>query len=223
MRVTPRIMRLPTITENAIALEPGDEIILRHRTWEDYEDLLERRKDNAGLRIQYNAKTQELRIMSPLPKHAKDIDLLADMVKAILRYQNKDWEAFTPVTLKRPYVQGIEPDYCFYIQNRDRVLGKERIDLSIDPPPDLAIEVDVTSITYLEDYQAIGAAELWIYRNRELLMYEFDGQQYQETQTSLQFPTIDVKTLIPPYCDRAWKIGSSVALREFESFLKSQD
>lgn len=192
---------------------------MRHRTWEDYEDLLVRRKDNAGLRIQYSSATQEIKIMSPLPKHANVGDLLADLVKAILRYQGKDWQSFMPVTLKQMGIQGIEPDYCFYIQNRNRILGKERIGLSIDPPPDLAIEVDITSITYPEDYAAIAVPELWIYRSSELLIYGFDGQQYQDTQTSLQFPTLDVKTLLPQYCDRGWQLGSSVALRELEDFL----
>ncbi len=214
-------MRLPTITETAIALDPGDEIILRHRTWEDYEDLLLLRQDNAGLRIQYSSATQEIKIMSPLPKHANIGDLLADLVKAMLRHQEKDWQGFMPVTLKQMGIQGIEPDYCFYIQNRDRILGKERIDLAIDPPPDLALEVDVTSLTDPADYHAIAVPELWIYRRDELLIYEFDGQQYQETQTSLQFPVIAVKTVIPQVCDRGWQVGSSVALREFEQQLKN--
>jgi Uma2 family endonuclease len=87
---------------------------------------------------------------------------LADLVKALLRHQRKDWEAFTPITLKRVDQQGVEPDYCFYIENRDQILGKERIDLENDPPPDLVIEIDLTSTTNPEDYQAIGVPELWI-------------------------------------------------------------
>jgi len=214
-------MRLPTITEDTITLDPGDEIILRHRNWEDYEDLLARRPDKAGLRIQYSAKTKEIKIMSPLPKHGNLADLLADFVKAMLRHQYKDWHSFTPVTLKQVGVQGIEPDYCFYIQNREQIIGKEKIDLSVDPPPDLAIEVDITSLTNPADYEAIAIPELWIYRQSQLLVYEFDGQQYQEVQISPQFPTIDVKNLIPQYCDRGWQIGSSVAIREFENCLKA--
>jgi Uma2 family endonuclease len=71
--------------------------------------------------------------MSPLPGHGKNADMLADLVKALLRHQGKDWEAFTPITLKRVDRQGVEPDYCFYIQNRDRILGKERVILSVFP------------------------------------------------------------------------------------------
>jgi len=214
-------MGLPTISEDIISLDPGDELILRFRTWEDYEALLKLREDKAGLRIRYNSKTQEIRIMSPLPRHAKNADLLADFVKVLLRLVGKDWDAFTPVTLKRINQQGIEPDYCFYIDNRDRILGKERIDLETDPPPDLAIEIDLTRTTKPEDYQAISPGELWIYRQNQLLIYHFDFQQYQESLISRLFPNYDLKTLIPQYIDRGWQIGSSVALREFEEELRS--
>jgi Uma2 family endonuclease len=212
-------MTLPTITQDRIELSSGDELILRFRTWQDYEKLLACRQDKAGLRIRYNSASQEIRIMSPLPGHGKNADILADLVKALLRHQGKDWEAFTPITLKRVNQQGVEPDYCFYIKNRAQILGKERIDLENDPAPDLAIEIDLTSTTKAEDYQAIGVAEVWIYRQARLLIYCFDGKQYRERQTSQHFPDRDVKTLIPQHVNRGWQVGSSVALREFEQFL----
>lgn len=107
-------MTLPTITQDTLDLFPGDELILRFRTWQDYENLLVRRQDKAGLRIRYNGTTGEIRIMSPLPEHGKNADMLADLVKALLRDRGKDWEAFTPITLKRSKLQGVEPDYFFY-------------------------------------------------------------------------------------------------------------
>jgi len=212
-------MTLPTITQDTIDLAPGDELILRFRTWEDYESLIACREDKAGLRIRYSSATQEIRIMSPLPEHGKNTDVLADLVKALLKNQSKDWDAFTPITLKRANEQGVEPDYCFYIQNRQYILGKERIDLQVDPAPDLVIEVDLTSTTKPEDYQAIAPTELWIYRRSNLLIYQFDGQSYQECQTSFNFPDFEVKKIIPQYVERGWLLGSSVAIREFEKFL----
>lgn len=157
--------------------------------------------------------------MSPLPEHGKHADVLADLVKALLRNQGKDWEAFTPITLKRIARQGVEPDYCFYIQNR-RILGQQRIDLEHDPPPNLVVEIDLTSNTRAEDYQAIGALELWIYRRSQLLIYQFDGQQYQARQTSQQFSSLDIKALIPKCIDKSWQVGSDITLQEFEQFLR---
>lgn len=215
-------MVLPTISEDKIFLAAGDEIILLFRTWENYEELLARREDKAGLKIRYDSKTQEIRIISPLPRHGKNSDILADLVKALLRHEGKDWDAFTPIALKRINQQGVEPDYCFYIDNRDRILGKERIDLETDPPPDLAIEIDLTCATQPEDYRAIAPLELWIYRQSKLSIYQFDSQQYRESQISRWFPACELKTLIPQYCDRAWQIGYSIALREFEGALQNR-
>lgn len=211
-----------TITNDRIDLPPGGEVILRHQTWLDYEKLLESRQDKAAIKIYFDAETQEIRIMAPLPGHGKKSDTLSDLVKALLRYQGQDWDSFDPITLKRIELAGLEPDACFYIQNRQAILGKERIDLEIDPPPDLALEIDLTSSTKPKDYQAIGVPELWIYRRKVLYIYLFDGQQYQERSNSPTFPGIPVKQLIPKYVERAWEAGSSIALREFENKLREQ-
>lgn len=213
-------MTLPVITADRVELSPGDELILRFRTWQDYEELLNLRQDRSGLRIRFNAKTQEIRIMSPLLEHGKNADILADLIKCLLRHQGKEWEAFTPITLKVINQQGVEPDYCFYIQNRGRILGKKRIDLTCDPPPDLIIEIDLTSTTKPEDYQAISPPELWIYRNGYLLIYHFEGQEYFELDSSLEFPEFKIKEILPAYINQSWQIGSSYALREFEERLK---
>lgn len=210
-----------TITKDGIDLSPGAEVILRNQTWSNYETLLESRQDDAAVKIYFDARTQEIRLVSPLPKHGKRSDVIADLVKCLLRHQGRDWEGFHPITLKRFAQKGLEPDFCFYIQNREAILGKEEIDLEIDPPPDLAIEVDVTSSTKPQDYNEISVPELWIDRQQTLRIYLFDGQNYEESDRSLIFPEVPVKRLIPEYVDRAWNAGSSVALREFEASLKS--
>ncbi|NET34558.1 MAG: Uma2 family endonuclease [Cyanothece sp. SIO1E1] len=211
---------LPTITPTIIDMPPGGEVILRHQTWDDYETLLQTRKDRAAIKITFSAKTQEIRIMAPLPRHGNCSDTLSDLVKCLLRYQGLDWQGFDPITLKRFQQKGLEPDHCFYIQNRTAILGKDRIDLAIDPPPDLVLEVDLTSFTNAEDYEDIGVPELWIYRHQALRIYTFGDRHYQEQAESPLFPGIPVKRLIPEYVERAWKDGASVALRAFEHQLQ---
>lgn len=211
---------LPTITPTTLDLPPGGEVILRYQTWDDYETLLHTRQDNAAIKVTFSAETQEIRIMAPLPGHGNRSDTLTDLVKCLLRHQRLDWHSFDPVTLKRFQQKGLEPDHCFYIQNRAAILGKERIDLAIDPPPDLVLEVDLTSFTCVEDYGDIGTPELWIYRQNALHIYTFDGQQYQEQTESPLFPNIPVKEYIPNFVEQAWREGSSVALRKFEQVLQ---
>jgi Uma2 family endonuclease len=210
-----------TITRDSVNLPAGGEVILRHQTWSDYEDLLKSRQDRAAIKIYFDAEAQEIRLMSPLPGHGKKSDTLSDLVKCLLRYQEQDWESFDPITLKRFEQKGLEPDACFYIQNRTAILQKERIDLAVDPPPDLAIEVDLTSSTRPEDYQEIGVPELWIYRSDMLYIYQFNGQQYNERSSSSLFCKIPVQELIPQYVKLAWESGSSIALRAFEDHLRT--
>lgn len=207
---------LVTVSQDTLTLSPGSEVILRHQTWDDYEQLLKIRDRRTYPKIYFNAVTHEILLMTPLPSHGNRIDTIRDLVKILLRHQGKDWHSFDPITLKKFASSGVEPDTCFYIENRQAILGKEKIDLSIDPPPDLAIEADLTSTTKASDYQPIAIPELWIYRRGNLLIYLFDGEQYQLSETSSIFSEIDVRNILPKYVELAWNEGSSVAIRQFE-------
>lgn len=211
---------LPTITSDTLEIPPGQEVILRGQTWEDYELLLDRYPERAGLRISYNASTQEIKIMAPLAGHGFRSCILADLVKEVLSFEGRDWYGMDPVTLKRFRQGGIEPDTCFYIQNWQVALGYERLDLEQIPPPDLVIEIDVTSLTDPEDYGFLQVPEVWIYRQAQLLIYRWQGQGYQAVEVSGIFPNFPVKQILPEYVERAGQQGSSVALREFEAYLQ---
>ncbi len=211
-----------TVSPEQITLPPGSEVTLRYQTWADYEAILKGRRDNAAIKVRFNASTQEIFLMAPMAGHGRRIDILVDLVKALLRHQNRDWDSAHPITLKRGQAVGAEPDACFYIQNWQQVLGKERIDLSQDPPPDLAIEMDLTSLTGLEIYQTLAVPELWIYRQGALMIYVLIQGSYQESSTSPNFPSLPVKNILPKYVERAWSAGSSISLREFENFLKTR-
>lgn len=210
---------LITVDENTLILEAGKEVIFPHQTWDDYEQLLEIRQERILPKLSFNAITQEIRLMSPLPSHGKRVNILGDLVKTLLNHQRKDWEGFDPITLKMPLKVGLEPDTCFYIDNREAILGKERIDLTVDPPPDLAIEVDFTSITDIKAYELLKIPELWIYRQEILIIYIWKKEGYLDSDKSRLFPDIDVKNILPNYVELAWKQGSSIALRQFSQNL----
>ena len=207
---------LITINPQTLELELGSEIILRKQTWADYEMLLAIRQDTSLPKLYFNAKTQEIQVMSPLASHGNRVDTLRDLVKILLRIEQQDWDCFAPITIKKFKQAGVEPDTCFYVENRQAILGKERIDLSIDPPPDLVIEVDLTSITSLSAYELLAIPELWIYRPGELMIYLWQNGTYQNRDRSLFLKNWDVKTLFPTYVELAWLKGSSLALRQFE-------
>ncbi|MEB3290030.1 MAG: Uma2 family endonuclease [Leptolyngbya sp.] len=209
-----------SVSRDHIQLPAGSSVTLSDQTWADYEALLTSRRENAAIKIRFNAHTQQISLMAPMAGHGNRIDTLVDLVKALLRHQNRDWHSYDPVTLKRWPEAGAEPDACFYLQNWQAVLGKERIDLTVDPPPDLAIEVDLTSLTDLAIYQVLAIPEVWIYRQGQLLIYGLTAMGYECLDSSPTFPTVEVTTLLPQYVERAWVAGSSLALREFEQYLR---
>lgn len=103
------------------------------------------------------------------------------------------------------------------------MIGKDRIDLTVNPPPDLAIESDVTSKTQTEAYEAIGVPELWIYDAGNLRISHLQADKYVEHETSLTFPDLPIKTMIPQVLQQAKAIGSSQALMIFEDELRSSN
>jgi len=209
------------ITKETIQLTPGADVVLRQQSWADYEALLDQRDERSNVKIYFSAKTQEIRLMAPSPKHGNRSDALSDLVKSLLKNYGQDWQSYDPITLKRFDEAGVEPDACFYIQNRRAILGKEKIDLAVDPPPDLALEVDLTSLTRPEDYAGIAVPELWIHKGTTLNIYLFEKGEYIESDSTPLFPNFDAKSIIPQYIELAWTEGISVAIRAFEKVLAS--
>lgn len=201
----------------AIQLTPGSVINIHNLTWEDFEDILTEFGESRRLRLTYYQGTLE--IMSPLAIHERPHRIIADIVKAILNIEGRDWEDFGSTTFKRPKIAGVEPDTGLYIQNAVKVRGCTRMDLEIYPPPDLAIESDVTSITTLDAYTAIGVPEIWIYNNHQLKIYTFENGQYKETSISSTFPNLLLIELIPLWVQKAIEQGTSRMLRELKNQL----
>jgi Uma2 family endonuclease len=101
-------------------------------------------------------------------------------------------------TLKRkPITKGIEPDNCYYIQNEPLIRGKQELDLTTDPAPDLAVEIDITSssVNKLNIYAALDVAELWRYDGEVLKFYQLVASEYIEIQSSIAFPLISVSDM----------------------------
>jgi Uma2 family endonuclease len=205
-----------------LQLEPGQKITLQPVSWQRFEAILTELGDRRSSRIAY--ANLVLEIMAPSPEHERSKVFIADFAKVLLRVQKRRWESLGSTTFKREgMLAGIEPDDCFYIQNYQAVIGKERLDLSIDPPPDLAIETDVTSKTEIDAYKGLGVPELWIYSKGKLKINLLVNGEYVESQNSLAFPNIRVTELIPQYLQRAKQVGVSQALEEFEAQLKAED
>ena len=204
-----------TVPVQTIKLTPGSQITIPNLSWQDFEQILIDLGEKRNSRITYYRGTLE--IMSPLALHERPHRIIADILKTILDIQGRNWEDFGSTTLKRPEIAGIEPDTCFYIQNADLMQGCTNLDLKEYPPPDLAIEADVTSRTTLDAYEAMGVPEVWIYRNKQLKIYLLSTQGYTETSISPTFPDLPLTELIPQLVEKAINEGTSKMLRDLRT------
>ncbi|MDB9310260.1 Uma2 family endonuclease [Aphanizomenon sp. CS-733/32] len=202
-----------------IIVNPGQQMLLKDISWQQLEKILEEMGERRAARISYSDGWLE--IMVPLPEHEKDKELIGDLVKLLLEILQIDFEPFGSTTLKNKRMQqAVEPDTSFYIQNQAAVIGKNRIDLNIDPPPDLAIEIDITSRTRSDNYAILGVPELWRYQQQGLEIFLLQSGKYIKSQSSPNFPNIPIVELVNEYVRQCLTIGRSQAMRNFRSWVK---
>jgi len=194
-----------------IIVQPGNQLLLKDITWSMFETLLTELGESRASRLSYSKATLE--IMVPLPEHEIGKENIGDLVKILLEELDIEFLPLGSTTFKnQKMAQGVEPDACFYIQNEAAVRGKNRIDLETDPPPDLAIQIDLTSRTQFNNYEALGVPELWRYNGRNLQMGVLQQGKYIQSDRSLQFPNFPITELIPLYLQQSKTAGRNVAL-----------
>jgi len=203
-----------TLQLQQLSVPPGQRLLIRNLDWQKFERILEELGEHRSSRIAYSHGTLEIRM--PTPEHEVDKELIGDIVKILLDELEIDCECFGSTTFKQENMDsGIEPDQCFYIQNQAQMRGKRRVDLSKDPPPDLAIEVDVTSKTQLDAYATLGVPELWRYEKNQLNIYILQAGIYQPVVISPTFPSLPILDFVAEVLEQSFLIGRSPALRAF--------
>lgn len=172
-------------------------VILHNISWETYERLLDERGDSRVPRLAYDRG--ELEIMSPSSDHESVAYFSGLLVAALTEEMRIDAYGVGSTTYNRGDLgRGFEPDASFYIRNEAGIRGKRRIDLDVDPPPDLVIEVDITSpsLDRFPIYAHFGVPEVWRYDGERIMIYELRNAEYVEVAESSALPwfTGDVLT-----------------------------
>lgn len=210
-----------TLQFKQVMIPAGGRVFLNGIGWREFEEILEELGEKRSGRIAYYQGTLE--IIMPLPEHEKVKVIIGNLLTILLDELAIDWEPYGSTTFKRRDMNaGIEPDDCFYIQNASRMIGKRKLDLAIDPPPDLAIEVDVTSKTQLSAYQALGVPEIWRYENNRLTISILRDDQYVDSLTSPTFLDFPVIESIERFLEIAFSEGTSSALRAFRRWIRER-
>jgi Uma2 family endonuclease/Flp pilus assembly protein TadD len=200
--------------------EEGETKIFHNISWEEFENILAELGDNRSSRLAYDRGTLE--IMTPLPEHEGYKEIIGDLIKDLAEELSLDYRSFGSTTWKRQKkLAGAEPDNCFYIQNEHLVRGRLNIDLSQDPPPDLVLEIDITSksLDRMPIYARLGVSELWRYDKKVLHIYQLQAGKYNETDSSLAFGTFPVKE-IPNFIERHLSASTRALRHSFRAWVR---
>ena len=195
-----------------IHLAPGSLVAISDVTWQEFESILQELGKRAARVAYYKGILQ---IMVPLLEQERTKETVSDTIKTLLRAKKVRYQPFGSTTFKREGVAGVEPDACFYIKNYQMMIGRRRLEPN-DPPPDLAIETDVTSKTTIDAYLAIGVPEVWIYDDGNFTIYLLQDNKYIKSDTSPNFPGVNISRIITDTVERAWVVGNLQALDELE-------
>jgi Uma2 family endonuclease len=208
------VAALDLISSTEIELQSGNMLMLHDVSWERYEAIVTSLETRHKYRSVYLDGVLE--IMAPMPAHERPHRTIGYFVTALLDSEEREWEDFGATTFRvKAKRAGLEPDTCFYVDGNARIVRScmDQIDLTVYPPPDLAIESDVTSSTTLEVYLRLNVPEVWVWRKGKLTINLLADGQYVESEQSQIFPNFSIVDLIPQWLEKALQDGTSKALR----------
>ena len=202
--------------------QAANRFLLKNISWQTYEALLKDLESQRGIRLTYDRGLLE--IMTPLAPHERNSRLIGRLVEALTEELNIEICSLGSLTCKREdLARGFEPDECYYIQNEPVIRSLEQIDLNQDPPPDLAIEIDITSssINRLALYAALGVPEVWRYDGSRLIIYQLEGGEYRVCDRSSTFPLITSSEIIR-FLELRKSNGETTLIRLFREWVRNQ-
>lgn len=170
-------------------------VILDGISWATYERLLAEQA-SSGTRFIYDRGVLEIMVVSP--KHEEINRALALLVEILADEIGMDIRNLGSATFRREDLErGFEPDSSFYIQSAERISGKEELDLTVDPPPDLVIEIDITSpsLNRFPIFAAIGVGEVWRYDGARITIFTLEAGQYVERAERAALPKVTGEAL----------------------------
>jgi len=145
-------------------------------------------------RLSYDGETLEL--MAPDADHESCKSLL----EVLLGYLVTEWRlnlySTGSMTLKAKPM-GAEPDTSYYSKNADEVGGLDEIDLGVSPPPELAVEIDISHSRRdkLPLYAALGVSEFWRLDRESLRGFTLAGGEYAPIEVSVVIDGLALRDL----------------------------
>lgn len=202
-------------------LPPATDVTFHNASWEDYEELLGQVGEASGLRINYDdGELQVMTLSAEHEKYTRFFEKIATLISVRLRINILSFGSATMKKSKR--LAGKEPDACFYVQTADALGNKIQLDFETDPPPDIAVEVDIhhASRDMFSIYAKLGVPEIWRYDGKELTIHHLRQGLYVEQEASLALPMLSGSALTE-FLSRMRGEGEFQTLLAFDEWLQS--
>jgi len=170
-------------------LPTGATLVIHDFDWDGYEQLLDALGDRSHFRVSYDSG--RLEILSPSSPHEQYARLMDLIVFVFCEVHELKVKCLGQTTWrKKPRSKGLEADACYYLKNEELIRGKRDINLESDPPPDIAVEIDLTRSSFRKQsiYTALRIPEIWRYDGRSLRIYTLTKGQYTEIHESSFLP-----------------------------------
>ncbi|MCI0639123.1 MAG: Uma2 family endonuclease [Gemmataceae bacterium] len=196
-------------------------LLLGDVTWPQYVEWLKL----VGRRFRLTYDQGDLEIMTLSSLHEWLACLLGQFIEVLTAELAIPRRSAGSTTFKlRKKLKGLEPDRSYYIQNEAKVRGKDKIDLRSDPPPDLAVEVEISRsvLKRMLIYAAIGIPEIWRFDGTDIIVHVLNAEgEYEESERSLAFPFLKVKKLVR-FLNLRQKADETQVVESFREWVREQ-
>jgi Uma2 family endonuclease len=205
----------------ATLIQSPDRVVLKNISWQTYQSLIIDFEREPAMRLTYNLGTLEIRM--PLAPHETYKKIIGRLIEAATEEFNLEIRSLGSLTCSREdLAKGLEPDQCYYIQNEAIVRGIEQIDLAKLPPPDLAVEIDITSssLDRFSIYADLKVPEIWRYDGQLLIIYELVGSEYIMQDRSVALSLLKTADILR-FLSLSASIGENNLVKQFRQWVRT--
>jgi Uma2 family endonuclease len=221
---TATLPQAPASAQTPAGIEADQSFVLEGVTWDQYVAISDALPDRPGLKITFDGERIEFMTLSR--RHERFKSLLGELIEVLTYELNMPRENGGSTTFRSKLIErAIEPDECYWIAHAEEVLGVDEWALGVHPPPDVGIEVDVTSSSIDREaiYARLRIPELWRFDGRTLTLLALNhAGAYEPIEFSLSFPFLRAADLLP-FLLRDPPVTQSQIAREFGDWLRDQD
>ena len=171
-------------------------VVLPCVSWETYERLL---ADDEGRRVPRTTYDQGvLELVTPSMPHEEDAETISALVRIVTAQLGIPVRSAGSTTYRRADLhRGFESDASFYIQNEERIRGQREVDLTVDPPPDLILEMEMcrSAVDKLPLFASMGIPEVWRCDGQRVTIFVLEQDHYRESSSSQALPVLTSEVL----------------------------